>query len=229
MGETFQVELEGGERVTALNYRPSDRGPPSTLILAHGAGANQTSSFMVRTATGLSERGIEVVTFNFPYSEQRRRVPDRAPKLEACFRAVIASVSSQQGSRERALYIGGKSLGGRIASHLAAADDETARGLSGLLCLGYPLHPPGQPAKLRTSHLGQIKVPILIVQGSRDSFGTPEELRAAFPQDAAVEIFVVEGGDHSFRVSKKAAVQDPVDVAVVDRVHKWLHTRSPRA
>jgi len=240
MAESFQVQLQGAGHVTALNYSPADGGSSrATLILGHGAGAGQTSSFMVRAATGLSERGIEVVTFNFPYIEQRRRVPDQAAKLETCYRAVIASVRGRRDSPDRQLFIGGKSLGGRIASHLAAADEELSPWLSGLLCLGYPLHPPGQPGKLRAAHLGQIKVPILIVQGSRDNFGTPDELHAAFPQGAAVEIFVVEGGDHSLRVSRNAAVQDPVDAAVLDRVQQWISTsvaesrvppsRSPRA
>src|SRR5260370_42068218 len=89
MAETFQVELEGGERITALNYRPSDSGtPPSTLILAHGAGANQSSSFMVRTAAGLSARGLQAFTFNVTYSQQQPRSPDLTPKIEAYCQAV---------------------------------------------------------------------------------------------------------------------------------------------
>lgn len=230
VSETFEVETEGGARVTAIHYAPSSGEIlPTTLVLAHGAGAGQTSPFMVRAATGLSERGIAVVTFNFAYTEQRRRVPDRTPKLEACFRAVIAGVRARQDLREGLLCIGGKSLGGRIASHLAAAGDEISRGLSGLVCLGYPLHPPGQPTKLRTAHLAQIRIPILIVQGSRDAFGTPDELRSAFPRPDLVELFVVDGGDHSFKVSKKPALQEPVDALILDQVSKWIRQRAIRS
>jgi predicted alpha/beta-hydrolase family hydrolase len=141
-----------------------------TLILGHGAGAGQTSGFMVAFATALAERGIDIVTFNFLYSELRRRIPDPNARLESCWRAVIETVRSRITSNADRLAIGGKSMGGRIASQVAAGE---ARGLAGLVFLGYPLHPPGRPDRLRAAHLGDVKAPMLFVQGTRDPFGTP--------------------------------------------------------
>ena len=124
-------------------------------------------------------RGLEVVTFNFPYTEARRRVPDPTGTLEACYHAVVAAL--RDGQLDDALFIGGKSLGGRIASHLAAQETSGAFRLSGLVFLGYPLHPPGRPAARRTTHWPHVKVPVLFVQGSRDTFGTGDEIEGVVP------------------------------------------------
>ena len=162
-----------------------------TLILGHGAGAPQRSAFMVAFANELAERGVDVVTFNFLYTEQRRRVPDRNDRLEQCYRAVIDTVRERGAPR---LAIGGKSMGGRIASQVAAA---AAIDLAGLVFLGYPLHPPGKPDQLRYKHLPAIRAPMLFVQGSRDAFGTPDELRPILHELAVpTELFEIEGGDH---------------------------------
>jgi predicted alpha/beta-hydrolase family hydrolase len=143
-----------------------------TLVLAHGAGAGQSSPFMVRFAGGLASRGLDVLTFNFLYTEQRRRVPDRTAKLEACYRAAIEAARSDGPFGRNALFVGGKSMGGRIASHLAAAETDAAPcAIQGVILLGYPLHPPGKPDQLRAAHLTHIRVPLLFVQGSRDPFG----------------------------------------------------------
>jgi hypothetical protein len=191
------------------------------LILGHGAGADQTSGFMVAFATALAERGIDVVTFNFLYSELRRRIPDPNARLESCWRAVIETVRSRITSNAVRLAIGGKSMGGRIASQVAAGE---AQGLAGLVFLGYPLHPPGRPDRLRAAHLGDVKAPMLFVQGTRDPFGTPAELQPIISQlDPAAELFVVEGGDHSFKVPKSAGVrQQDVHRAIQDRIETWL-------
>jgi len=193
------------------------------LLLAHGAGGNQMSPFMVEFANGLAERGIDAATFNFLYSEQKRRLPDRNDKLEACWRAVIAA--ARKGAlgtafARGALAIGGKSMGGRIASQ-AAAD---AEGIAGLVLLGYPLHPPGRPDQLRTRHLPAIRAPMLIVQGERDAFGTPDELRPVLRElKAQTRLHVVEGGDHSFKVLKSAGVpQSQVHARVLDVIQRWL-------
>ena len=129
------------------------------------------------------------MTFDFLYVAAGRRAPDRNDKLEACWRAALALGTAEWSGRVP--FIGGKSMGGRIASHLAAAGDACA----GLVCLGYPLHPPKQPEKLRVAHLPKLTRPTLVLQGKRDEFGTPEELRAHFPP--AVEIVALPGG-HSF-------------------------------
>src|SRR5215831_10203880 len=223
--DQIRLDVSPSEHVTTLAYRVAPRRPAGiTLILAHGAGANQTSSFMVRFATQLAARSIDVVTFNFVYTEQRRRVPDRNAKLEHCYRAVIEAVRSgklHDDAGRRKLVIGGKSMGGRIASQVAALGQE---GIAGLVFLGYPLHPPGRPDKLRSKHLPNIRVPMLFVQGARDAFGTPEELLAVLGElDVAADLFVVEGGDHSFKVPKRSATsQEQVYEFVLDEIARWL-------
>jgi hypothetical protein len=153
---------------------------------------------MVAFGTNLAERGIDVVTFNFPYMDAKRRVPDRAPVLEQAWLAVIADTRRRVPSAARALFIGGKSMGGRMASHVAAHHAEAAGPLAGLVFLGYPLHPPGRLDQLRDAHLPAIAVPMLFVQGSRDTFGTPDELRPVLARlHARADLHVVEGGDHS--------------------------------
>src|SRR5580693_2163063 len=169
-----RIQLDAGAATTALVYPASGDLAHATLILGHGAGAGQRSAFMVEYARALSALGLDTVTFNFPYTEQGRRMPDRAPVLEACYRAVIEDARAALESARRALFIGGKSMGGRMATHVAAAD--AALPLAGLVLLGYPLHPPGRPAERRDKHLPAIHRPMLFVQGSRDAFGTPAEL-----------------------------------------------------
>src|SRR5215470_626045 len=175
MAESFTVDV-GGDSVTAIAYPAAKKSPAAaSLILGHGAGAGQTSGFMVSFAEALSDRGINAITFNFVYTEQGRKLPDRTDKLERCYRAVIEAVFRNKKLSKNGVAIGGKSMGGRIASQVVAAD---AGGVAGLVFLGYPLHPPGKPEQLRSRHLPMIKVPMLFVQGSRDAFGTPAELRA---------------------------------------------------
>ena len=212
--------------MTAIVYPPPDPARSlATVILAHGAGAPQSSAFMVDFARGLARRGCHAVTFNFLYTEQGRRLPDRAPVLEACFRDVIAAIRGQGDHAAGPLVIGGKSMGGRIASHLAA---QGVADLAGLVALGYPLHPPGQPERLRAEHLARIRHPMLIVQGSRDAFGTPEELRPALaPLGAAVTLHVVEGGDHSFKVPKRGPItQEEIFEGVQDEIARWIRRLS---
>ena len=226
--EEIQLDVSPSEHVTALAYRAAPRGYAGvTLILAHGAGANQASSFMVRFATSLAARGLDTVTFNFVYTEQRRRLPDRNDKLEHCYRTVIEAVRGgkfHDDARRRKLVIGGKSMGGRIASQVAAAGQE---GIAGLVFLGYPLHPPGRPDKLRSKHLPDIRAPMLFVQGSRDAFGTPEELRPVIRGlKAPADLCVIEGGDHSWKVPKSAGRSqvEVFDVAL-DAIEGWLAQR----
>jgi len=221
MPEQFRVDLGPAQHVSAIAYPAACAPAGVSLILAHGAGANQSSPFMLRFADALAQRGIDVVTFNFLYSEQRKRVPDRNDKLEACWRAMIGAFHAGTfGERGNRLVIGGKSMGGRIASQVAAAGAEVA----GLVLFGYPLHPPGRPEQLRTRHLPSIRAPILIVQGARDAFGTPAELAPVLAtMSAPVELRVVEGGDHSYRVPKKGGrSQQEVDQFVLDEVEAWL-------
>jgi hypothetical protein len=221
MSEKFTVAMAQDQKVTAIAYPAAMRDRAGiTLILGHGAGAGQSSTFMVDFATGLAARGIDTVTFNFLYTEQGRRLPDPKVKLEACYRAVIETVARRNNGRGP-LAIGGKSMGGRIASQVAAGD---ALDVTGLVFLGYPLHPPGKPDQLRDKHLSDIKAPMLFMQGARDAFGTPEELRPIIKKlKVPVELYTVAGGDHSFKVLKREGLsQADTYKAALDRIDQWL-------
>lgn len=203
--QRFSFEV-GAASTTALLYPASAASPPgheasATLMLAHGAGAPQTHPFMVAMAEAIANRGVEVVTFDFLYARGPRRAPDRNDVLEATWLAAIDAVRAR---RPRRLFIGGKSMGGRIATQVAARDEVS---VEGLVLLGYPLHPPGKPEQLRKAHLPRVRAPMLFVQGSRDAFGTPTELARVLEEgglrlSAATRLFVVEGGDHSFALPK---------------------------
>ena len=198
----LHIPLEAGAATTALAYPAGDPKIGAVLILGHGAGAGQQSAFMIDFSRALSALGLDIVTFNFPYIEQGRRIPDRGPVLEACFRAVIDRTRADVANANQFVFIGGKSMGGRIATQIAAADPSLP--IAGLILLGYPLHPPGKPAERRDKHLPAIGRPMLFVQGSRDAFGTPAQLTpvVATLQPAAV-VRVVEDGDHSFKLRRK--------------------------
>jgi predicted alpha/beta-hydrolase family hydrolase len=229
MTEALRVTVGPGEAVTALLYpAAAERRAGVALILGHGAGAGQGSAFMVRCAADLAARGIDAVTFNFLYTERGGRLPDKNDRLEACYRAVIAALRGRPTSRRLRLAIGGKSMGGRIASQVAAGGDVGE--LAGLVFLGYPLHPPGKPDRLRAKHLPRIGAPMLFVQGERDAFGTPDELRPILATLAApAELYVVAGGDHSFKVRKSAGIgQEEVESAVQERVERWLRRLAAR-
>ena len=188
----------GEAATTALVYAPTAAPPLATLVLGHGAGAPQTHPWMVAMAEAIAARGVQAVTFNFLYTESGRRLPDRNPLLEATWRAALAAVHERLGQPRP--FIGGKSMGGRIATQVAAQRDVD---VAGLVLLGYPLHPPGKPAQLRAAHLPSVRAPMLFVQGSRDPFGTPGEL-APFLVGLApgTRLFAVEGGDHSLAVAR---------------------------
>lgn len=218
------IDVAAGQRTTALIYAAQVVAPrPAALMLAHGAGAPQQHPFMVGFAHGLSARGLDVVTFNFLYMEQRRKVPDRMPVLVACYRAAIDAVRTAVPSARERLFIGGKSMGGRTATHVAAEDATLA--LAGLVLLGYPLHPPGQPDKTRDAHLPDVKRPMLFVQGTRDTFGTPSELKPVLASLSPLPtLHHVEGGDHSFKMSGRdaRARQAAVYGDVQDTIAEWI-------
>jgi predicted alpha/beta-hydrolase family hydrolase len=200
---------------------PAEGGASAVLVLAHGAGAGHKHPFMVAAAKGLAARRISVVTFDFPYMRQKRHVPDKAPVLEAAFREVIDATREWSGSTQ--VFIGGKSMGGRMATHLGA---QGLDGLLGIVALGYPLHPPGRPDKPRTEHLPSIRVPVLIVQGERDTFGTPDELAPVIAtMKAKVTLHVVAGGDHSLTV--RGRKKDEAFQNVLDAIGEWVRARTP--
>lgn len=174
------------------------------FIFAHGAGADSNSEFMKDMAARIASEGICVVRFDFPYMIKRqedgkRRPPDRAPKLIAAWQETINELN-------RPCVLGGKSMGGRIAS--IVANDESSQNsheidvlIKGCACLGYPFHPPGQPEKQRTSHLAELRKPLLIVQGTRDTMGTQEDV-ASYEIDSKIEFTWLEDGNHDLKPRK---------------------------
>ena len=195
---------------------------PLTLVLAHGAGAPMNAPFMNVVARGVARGGVRVARFEFPYMHARRQggsrgAPDRGPVLEEAWAEAIAHL----GGGER-LVIGGKSLGGRIASMVA-----DRAGVRGLVCLGYPFHPPGKPERLRTKHLEDLRTPALIVQGTRDTFGGREEV-AGYRLSRAIRFAWIEDGDHSFkpRASSGRTESQNLDEAIA-RVQEFLSGLAP--
>lgn len=170
------------------------------LVLAHSAGSDYRAKLLQAVAAGMASRGIATLRFNFPYKEAGKKLPDPQPKLQACFRAVADTVANQI----TPVFLGGKSLGGRIASHVAASGFHAA----GLIFLGYPLHPPGKPEKIRDAHLPDVRCPILWLQGTRDPFSTEPYLADTIAKLPLATLSPVDGGDHSFKVSGR----DPADV-----------------
>ena len=191
-------------------------GAPLTLILAHGAGAPMDSAFMDRIAKGIAGAGWRVVRFEFPYMAARRatgarRPPDRAPVLLDTWRRVVAEIGQERP------VIGGKSLGGRMASMFA---DEA--GVRGLVCLGYPFHPPGRPDRLRTAHLEALETPALILQGERDPFGRADEV-PCYTLSETISLAWLPDGDHSFKPRKASGHTEESNLALaVERICSFL-------
>ena len=176
-----------------LSHGPAEAA--LTFAFAHGAGAPMDTPFMTFFAEGLAERGWRVLRFEFPYMARRRgdgkrRPPDRAALLLATWQAVIDHVGPER------LVIGGKSMGGRMASLVAGT-----AGVRGLACLGYPFHPAGKPERLRTDHLEELSVPTLILQGSRDAMGSREEV-SSYRLSASIDLHWAEDGDHDLKPRK---------------------------
>ncbi len=192
----------------------------ATVLLAHGAGAPMDSGSMTAAARALADAGLRVARFEFAYMAARRdggrRPPPRAETLVPAYRAVVAALDATG-----PLVIGGKSMGGRVAS--MAVDELAAEGRAvGLLCLGYPFHPPGRPAELRTAHLEGLRTPALIAQGTRDPFGTREDV-AGYTLSPAIELLWLEDGDHDLRPRKGVSGVSAADHlrTMAQRVADW--------
>jgi predicted alpha/beta-hydrolase family hydrolase len=173
-----------------------------SILLAHGAGAPMDSGAMTAAATAIAAQRLRVVRFEFGYMRARRsgqrKPPPRAETLIPEYRAAVETLGAGGG-----LIIGGKSMGGRVASMLADALHAEGR-IIGLLCLGYPFHPPGKPEQLRTKHLGSLRTPALICQGTRDVFGSREEVSAYALADG-IELLWLEDGDHDLKPRKSVS------------------------
>ena len=227
--EQLTVQVNDKEAVSALLYPAAKKDRAGlTVLLGHGAGANQSSGFMRMFAKGLAARGLDVMTFNFIYMEQGRSVPDQKGKLESCCRAVIEATLKHKKLKKNRLVVGGKSMGGRIASQVMASEEKEmfADDVAGLVFLGYPLHPPGNPARLRVEHLEHIGKPMLFVQGTRDALGTPEEIQPYIKNlRPAARIYSIEGGDHSFKAPKKFGLpQEQIYEDAMDEIDRWSRT-----
>ena len=213
--------------VTVEADRPAGHEPGRSpaLVVAPGAGSDLDTPFLVELCRGLSE-SVLTVRFNFPYREAGRGGPDPQPRLEATYRWVLAWLRADPELRPGPLLAGGKSMGGRIATHLAAAGEP----LAGLVLLGYPLHPPGQPGRLRDVHLPAVRCPMLFVQGSRDSLCDLGLLRPVLARLAAPHhLHVIEGGDHSFKTPKRAGRSDAgIQAEILDVVRRFVGEAASR-
>ncbi|MDP2501647.1 alpha/beta hydrolase [Vibrio splendidus] len=180
---------------------------PITFVFAHGAGAGMDHEFMQSVAKGLAFKGIRVIRFNFPYMIKRaedgkRRPPDRAPKLLEAYQDIIKQCDADK------LVIGGKSMGGRMSSHLSEVDKVAA-----MACLGFPFHPPGKPEKYKGEHLAELQKPCLILQGERDTFGKREEF-ADFDLSDSIRVEFIPDGDHSFKPRKSSGYTEQQNIAL---------------
>jgi hypothetical protein len=216
MSAATTFEWDGGT-VSGAWHHPA--GGADYLILAHGAGGTMNTPSLRAYAEGIAARGLGAVRFNFGYAEAGKKAPDRAPKLEACFRAVLDAVATHADR----VFLGGRSMGGRIGSHLAAAGAAGAEAadVAGLVFLAYPLHPVGKPERIRDEHLYRVEAPMLFLQGTRDPFATPDLLRATIDKlGARATLHPVEGGDHSHRV--KGRKEADIVAELVEATMSWL-------
>ena len=209
MSEKATFAWEGGT-VSGAWHHPADGG--DYLILAHGAGGAMDTPQLKSYADEIAARGLGAVRFNFAYAEAKKKAPDKTEKLEACYRGVAEEVSK----RAKRLFIGGRSMGGRIGSHIVAQGFPAA----GLVFLAYPLHPPGKPERIRDEHLKTIDVPMLFLQGSRDPFAQPDLLDRTIAALPTATLHRVHNGDHSHKVPGRPAA-DVLD-ELVGATFDWL-------
>jgi predicted alpha/beta-hydrolase family hydrolase len=205
---TWTVHVD--DATTTAVYEPADSPPHALLVCAHGAGGNMSDRGMLAQTRALRAHGIDIVRFNFLYSEKKSGRPDAMPKLQTCFSAVVAHALRELGPRP--VFIGGRSMGGRAASMMAADGFDCA----GLMLYAYPLHPAGQPEKLRDAHLQNIRVPVICFNGTRDPLCTPALMeRALETVNTPWDMQWMDGADHSFHVLKSSG---RTDAQVMDEI-----------
>jgi predicted alpha/beta-hydrolase family hydrolase len=212
----FNVAVDGGD-VSAI-YEPAAQEQVGVFVCAHGAGGNKQDRGLSRAAGAVRAAGLGVVRFNFLYSEKKSGRPDPMPRLMSCISAVVAH--ARQELRPARLIIGGRSMGGRAASMLAAEGFAA----DGLLLLAYPLHPPGQPDKLRDAHLPSITMPVLCMNGTRDAFCSPDLMKMALKKvQTSWTMQWIDGADHSFRVPRSTGrIDADVFAEVTAATEEWL-------
>ena len=222
-GSEWRIESEEGE--TSAAWDPATSGEGGVVfVCGHGAGGHMGDRAVIGSSATLRARGVDVVRFNFPYRERGSGRPDPMPRLHRCFAAVTSRVREEL--RPGLLLIGGRSMGGRAASVLAAEGHPC----HGVLLFAYPLHPPGQPEKLRTAHLSQISVPVLCFNGTRDDFCRRDLMEAAVAEvGKRWTMHWLDGADHSFRVQKRSGTTDEAVLTEVGDITKaWVSTRPLR-
>ncbi len=200
--------------LTDLSYQGPKRGADRAVLLAHGAGADMNAATLTTVADALADAKVPSLRFNFPYRAAGRRAPDRPPVLAAAVREAAWELARRTKLPPGRLVLGGRSMGGRICSMVAAevdADAEAGGGAVanalGLVLLGYPLHPPGRADKLRVEHFARLRLPALFVSGTRDAFGTPAELKRETKRyKGPVSFHWVETGDHGFKPLKSSGL-----------------------
>jgi uncharacterized protein len=214
--QTVSVGLGGGGSITTIRSTP-DGAIRSRFLYAPGAGSNLNDPFGAYCAKRLVAEGIECWRFQFPYMEAGRRAPDRTAVLEATWSTVI-----NEATAELPTVVGGRSMGGRIASQVVAS----GANISGLALFAYPLHPPGKPDQLRLEHLRLIHVPTLFCSGTRDAFGTPGELREAAALVENSSLHLLEGADHGFAMLKSSGrSREDVWAEAVDALLAFLDSQ----
>jgi predicted alpha/beta-hydrolase family hydrolase len=218
-GERWPIAI-GSDATEAVLDPPQGKATGPVFICAHGAGGNMDDSAVRAVSSTLTRRGLGVVRFNFLYRARGKGAPDPMPRLMSCFSAVARETETRLGKVP--LIVGGRSMGGRTASMLVADGEPCA----GLLLLAYPLHPPGQPAKLRVEHLPAITVPVLCMNGTRDSFSTPAIMDATIARlGSNWRMHWIEAADHSFNVPRKSGrTNQEVQDEVGDAVETWAAT-----
>ncbi len=212
--QPLSVEVPGAGLITALESLPEGNSADWTFIYAPGAGSNVHDPFGTFACRQLAGRGVHCLRIQFPYQEAKRKAPDRNPVLEATWRAAIEAVRGLG-----RLVVGGRSMGGRIASQVVAADG----GAEALALFAYPLHPPGRPERRRDEHLPAIGVPTLFCSGDSDAFATPEELAAAAALVPKSTVHMLQGADHGFAVRKASGrTRNEIWQEAVDAMWEWL-------
>jgi predicted alpha/beta-hydrolase family hydrolase len=224
--EQRKIQVDSKLQISSVWAIPEGYEAPtsSAIILAHGAGNNMEHSFISYFHQAFAEAGLLSIKFNFPYTDAGRKAPDRMELLQRTWQSLVKAVREDSRLAPKHLFLAGKSMGGRVASHLVAQGEAC----DGLVFLGYPLHPAKRTDKPRVEHWSQLSCPILFIEGTRDSLCDLDLLKAMLPQTpSSVTLHVVEGGDHSFKVPKSVEkTQEVVLGEIRTAIVSWLTDRT---